>query len=233
MFIHARLGLFLMVPLLCTYAVSHLQGSSSAQAGMDQITPSRAISISGPSVSAQGQLVTRTATRSAALGSNHPAQTSKGSQEHVKVLANLPLNGMHVNQMFIQQRDTKFYLYLHRPTKEGFALVDVTNPEKPILLSRNALKDAPGGQVQPPADSSALALTVTPEDGPAHTTQAATQLPTETVQFVDMSDPKNAKTVKSFKGVTSVYPDDARKMVYLVNAGGLWIISHRLTRPMP
>jgi hypothetical protein len=48
-----------------------------------------------------------------------------------------------------------------------------------------------------------------------------------------MSDPKNAKTLKTFKGVTSIYPDDGRTLVYLVNGEGLWIISHRMLRPMP
>ena len=162
------------------------------------------------------------------------AQTTSGSpQEHVKVVAHLPLEGMHVQQMFVQQRGSKFYLYLHRPMKESFALVDVTNPDKPVLLSRGTMKETAGSQVQPPAGGSVLALTVTPEGGPAHTTPAAVQLPTETVQFVDMSNPKGVKTVKMFKGVTSVYPDDARKLVYLVNSEGLWIISHHMDRPMP
>ena len=162
------------------------------------------------------------------------AQTSSGSpQEHVKVLANLPLDGMHVNQMFMQQRDTKFYLYLHRPIREAYALVDVTNPDKPVLLTRDALKEPPGSQVLPPASSSVLALTVTPEGGSAHAAPTAAQLPTETVQFVDTSNPKSAKTVKTFKGVTSLYTDDARKLVYLVNGEGLWIVSHRMIRPMP
>lgn len=162
------------------------------------------------------------------------AQTPSGSsQEHVKVLANLPLDGMHVNQMFMQQRNTKFYLYLHRPMKEAFALVDVTNPDKPALLTRDALKEPPGSQVLPPASGSVLALTVTPEGAPAQAAQTAVQLPTETVQFVDTSNPKSAKTVKTFKGVTSLYTDDARKLVYLVNGEGLWIVSHRMIRPLP
>lgn len=162
------------------------------------------------------------------------AQTSGASpQEHVKVLAHLPLEGMHVNQMFVQQRNGKFYLYLHRPLKEAFALVDVSSPDKPVLLSRDALKEVPGSQLQPPASGSVLALTVTPEEGAARPASATLQLPTETVQFVDMSNPKNGKTVKTFKGVTSLLPDDARKLVYLVNADGLWVVSHHMSRPMP
>jgi hypothetical protein len=162
------------------------------------------------------------------------AQTSSGSShEVVKVVGHLPLEGMHVNQMFIQQRHGKYFLYLHRPVKDAFAVVDVSHPDKPVLLNRNALKETSGSQVQPPATGSVLALTVTPDAGPAQATPAAVPLPSETVQLVDMSDPKNAKTLKTFKGVTSMYPDDGRKLIYLVNAEGLWIISHRMLRPMP
>jgi hypothetical protein len=163
-----------------------------------------------------------------------PSTVAQASpQERVTVVGHLPLDGMRVNQMFLQQRDGKYFLYLHRPAKEVFASVDVTNPGKPILLKRSALKDASGTQVQTPASGSALALTVTPEGGAAQATPTSVQLPTETVQFVDMSNPKKAKSLKTFSGVTSVYSEDGRKLVYLVNGEGLWIVSHRMTHPMP
>ena len=52
------------------------------------------------------------------------AQTSTSglSQEHVSVVAHLPLDRMHVNQMFVQRHDGKFYLYLRRPTKRVLPL---------------------------------------------------------------------------------------------------------------
>jgi len=51
-------------------------------------------------------------------------------------------------------------------------------------------------------------------------------LPTETVKFLDMSDPNNVTSVKTITGVTSVYADDAHELVYLVNEEGLWIVRH-------
>jgi hypothetical protein len=149
------------------------------------------------------------------------------SPEEVRVLANLPLKDMHVNQMFEQKWDEKYYLYLHQPSEDVYALVDVTNPEKPTLVNRNAVKGtAPEG----PVGNSPLAITSTHEGG---SPQAAAELPTQTINIVDTSDPKNAKTVKTFKGVTAMYSDDARKLVYLVNAEGLWIVKHRNARPVP
>jgi hypothetical protein len=168
------------------------------------------------------------------LGAPRAGAQSSGDSGHdvIKVVAHLPLNGMHVNQMFIQQRDRKDYLYLHRPTKDAFALVDVTHPDKPVLLSRDALKETSATQLQTPASGSALAISVT-SDQSSPAAQGNVKLPTETVSLVDMSDPKNPKTAKTFKGVTSVYPDDSRKLVYIVNADGLWIVSHHMTHPMP
>jgi hypothetical protein len=153
-------------------------------------------------------------------------------QEHIRVAGHLDLSAMHVNQMFIEQRGDKIYLFLHRPTKHAYALVDVTNPEHPVLVSRDIMKS--GGQIESPAPGSAFALTVTPESGADTSAQtSAAPLPRETVNLVDMSDPKHVKTVKTFKGVTSVYPENGRKLVYLVNDEGLWIVSHGMTHPLP
>jgi hypothetical protein len=167
------------------------------------------------------------------LGARAAQNSTDTHQEIVKVVAHLPLTGMRVNQMFVQQRDAKLYLYLHRPSKDAFALVDVSDPRHPVLLSRHALKEGAGGQVQGLTAGSVLAVSVTPEQSEANTQSDTVKLPTETVRLVDMSDPKNPKSVKTFKGVTSVYPDDARKLVYLVNADGLWIVSHHMTHPLP
>lgn len=175
------------------------------------------------------------ASRVPAQTSNNP-ETASGlktisGQEHVKVLGHLPLDGMRVNQMFTQRRGDKVYLFLHRPTKDAFAVVDVTNPDKPALVSRDVLNEKKGEQVQT-APGSALAIAVTPENGAGHSA-APVNLPTETVQLVDMSDPKNVKSLKKFTGVTSVYSEDGRKLVYLVNSEGLWIVGHHMTHPLP
>jgi hypothetical protein len=155
------------------------------------------------------------------------SSVAASSEEEIRVLANLPLKDMVVNQMFLQQWGDKIYLYLHQPSEDTYALVDVTKPDKPTLLNRNALKGtAPEG----PVGNSPLAITAT---GEGRSGQAAAEFPTQTINFMDMSDPKNIKAIKTFKGVTSMYSDDARKLVYLVNGEGLWIVRHRNASPVP
>jgi hypothetical protein len=148
------------------------------------------------------------------------------SQEEIRVLANLPLPGMHVNQMFTQQVENKFYLYLHRPAEDAYALVDVSKPDKPILVNANAVK---GTTLEGSVGPSPVAITATREGGAS---QAGGELPAQTVSLVDTSNPKNPKPNKTFKGVTSMYADSARKLVYLVNGDGLWVVSHRHAVPL-
>lgn len=170
------------------------------------------------------------------------AQSNQGAiEEHVKVVAHLPLPGVHVNEMFTQHRDDKYYLYLHRPTRKAFALVDVTKPEKPVLVDKAALSEPPRVSVDVDSNSPALAIAVAPENHTALTPAKADSsagpqpvvLPTETVKLLDLSDPRHPKTLKSFSGVTSFLPDDSRRLIYIVNQEGLWIVSHRQSRPMP
>ena len=152
-------------------------------------------------------------------------------KEITKLLGHLPLENMQVNEIFVQQRGDKYYLYLHRPGKNTFALVDVTQPDKPVLVNRNAPKGSVDGQIQPPEGGSVVALSVVPEN-PKNTAPVGPP-PTETVQLLDMSNPKDIKVLKTVKGVAAMTPDDGRKLVYLVNVEGLWIISHHMTHPLP
>ena len=151
----------------------------------------------------------------------------KQTGEEIKVLANLPLPDIQVNQLFVQEWDHKSYLYLHQPKDDVYALVDVTKPEKPTLLNRTAAKPLEGTPGNSP-----LVISATEEKGTAPKA-APKELPAQTINFMDTTNPKEPKAIKSFKGVTAMYSDDTRKLVYLFNAEGLWIISHRNTTPLP
>lgn len=158
------------------------------------------------------------------LTSATPAQTPEG-HEVARVVGHLPLENIHVNELFLERRGSKSFLFLHRPNKDAFAVVDVTNPSKPVLLSWDEMKgDAP----IPPPEDSAVAIAVVPEG-----VERPTPIPTDTVQLLNLANPKDVKVLKTFKGVTAFAPDDGRKLVYLVNAEGLWVVSHHMTRPLP
>ncbi len=170
------------------------------------------------------------------------AQSRAGAgQEQVKVVGHLALQGIHVNQMFTQNRNGRHYLYLHRPSRQAFALVDVSKMDKPVLLARTALSEPAQTSLDVDQANPRLAIAVAPGmsasarvvEANSETGPSTTILPTETVRLMDLSDPTHPKTLKTFTGVTSMVPDDSRKAIYIVNDEGLWIVRHQLSQPMP
>jgi hypothetical protein len=53
------------------------------------------------------------------------------------------------------------------------------------------------------------------------------------VNVIDLSDPKHPRTIRTFNGVTSILPDDARKLVFITNNEGLWVLSHKQPYHVP
>jgi hypothetical protein len=85
------------------------------------------------------------------------------SQEQVEVVGHLDLQGMPVKQILQQRRGEKGYLFLRRADKNAFAIVDVTNAAKPVLLDRNALPEPTGGNISLSPSGSALAIAFVPD----------------------------------------------------------------------
>lgn len=158
--------------------------------------------------------------------------TAQPSTEKVKVVGHIDLQGIHAKQIFLRSRENRNYLYIQRPHKHAFAIVDVTKPDNPVIVERAALQASSGGSVELPPQGSVLAISLTPEH-PAAASEPDAPLPTESIKLIDLSDPAHPKTLKTFDGVTALTSDDGRKLVYIVNNEGLWIVSHRQSRPLP
>ena len=80
-------------------------------------------------------------------------------------------------------------------------VVDVSKPDKPNLLKRTAQPNqATSGNLE--MVSPDVAIAEAPEKKP--TTLTSSSRPTETVRVLDLSDPRNPKTLQEFNGVTSL-----------------------------
>ena len=147
-------------------------------------------------------------------------QDSKNDvKEMTKVVAHIPLPGSAVRQIFFEEENGKQYLYLQQNVH--FTVVDVTDPDKPQIVERVK----PGGKL---TDVGAgLAIAVSSDQSGEGT------VPTQTVKLMDMSDPKNPHTVKTFTGVTSMFSEDGRHLIYLTNSEGLWVVKHSMRRRLP
>ena len=151
---------------------------------------------------------------------------SKPTDVPATVIAHLPLPQATGNQMLLQRENTKQYLYVQQAGKQGFMVVDVSKPEKPSLLKRSAESNqATTGNLE--MVSPEVAIAEAPEKRP--TTLSSSNHPTETVRVLDLTDPRNPKTLETFNKVTAILPDGGHSLVYLTNNDGLWIL--RYTHP--
>ncbi len=165
---------------------------------------------------------------------------TKDATESATVIAHLPIEGSAVNSMFLQDDGNKHYLYLQQGQKEGFTVVDVSKPQKPSVIRHEAWKGTtePGGKLQMVGGGIALAETPDSADN-AGTRHVVTPTPTspkkstESVRILDLSDPKNPRTLQTFQGVTSILADDTRKLIYITNGEGLWVLRHKRTEQVP
>jgi hypothetical protein len=162
-------------------------------------------------------------TVSAARAKDEP---SKPTDVPATVIAHLPLPQATGSQMLLQKEKAKHYLYVQQASKQGFMVVDVTKPEQPTLLKRTAESNqATAGSLQ--MVTSDVAIAEAPEKKP--TTLTSSNHASETVRILDLSDPRNPKTLQEFTGVTSLLPDGSHGLIYLTNNQGLWIL--RYNRP--
>jgi len=153
-------------------------------------------------------------------------QSPKPTDVPATVIAHLALPQATGSQMLLQKENGRNYLYVQQAAKQGFMVVDVTKPDKPNLLKRTAeSSQATAGNLQ--MVSPDVAIAEAPEKKP--TTLTSNNHPTETVRVLDLSDPKNPKTLQEFTGVTSLLPDGGHGLIYLTNNEGLWIL--RYNRP--
>jgi hypothetical protein len=158
---------------------------------------------------------------SAALSAEQPVP--KPTDVPATVIAHLPLPQATGNQMLLQKENGKQYLYVQQAGKQGFMVVDVTKPEKPSLLKRTAESNqATAGNLE--MVSSDVAIAEAPEKAPG--TLTSSSHPTETVRVLDLSDPRNPKTLETFTKVTGLLPDGGHGLIYLTNNEGLWILRY-------
>jgi len=142
------------------------------------------------------------------------------------VIAHLALPQATGNQMLLQRANSKEFLYVQQAGKQGFMIVDVSKPERPSLLKRTAESNqATSGNLE--MVSPDVAIAEAPEKTPATLTSNAH--PTETVRVLDLTDPRNPKTLETFNKVSGILPDGGHGLIYLTNNEGLWIL--RYNRP--
>ena len=149
---------------------------------------------------------------------------NKPTEVPAKVIAHLALKEAPGNEMLLQSKGDKQYLYVQKASKQGFTVIDVTKPVLPTLVNHGAQSsDATAGKLEIVGPDVGLAEV---PDKNAKGVLRNSDSPTETVKILDLSDPAHPKVLQTFTGVTSILQDPSRGLIYLANNDGLWILNH-------
>jgi hypothetical protein len=149
---------------------------------------------------------------------------TKPTEFPAQVVGHLVLKEAPGNEMLLQNKGDKHYLYLQKASKQGFTVVDVTKPSLPALLNSAASSSgATAGKLEMAGPDVGIAeIPDRNAKGVIHSSDNAT----ETVNILDLTDPAHPKVIRTFKGVTSTAKDPARGLFYLANNDGLWILRY-------
>lgn len=149
---------------------------------------------------------------------------NKPTEVPAKVIAHLALKDAPGNEMLLQNKGDKQYLYVQKASKQGFTVIDVTKPVRPALVNLGAQSsDATAGKLEIVGPDVGLAEV---PDKNSKGVIRNSDSPTETVKILDLSDPAHPKVIQTFTGVTSILQDSSRGLIYLTNNDGLWILNH-------
>ncbi|MGB7598772.1 MAG: hypothetical protein WBM24_00590 [Candidatus Sulfotelmatobacter sp.] len=157
---------------------------------------------------------------SATLAAANDKSAQKPTDVPATVIAHLPLPQAAGTQMLLKKEKGRQYLYIQQASKQGFMIVDVSKPEMPALLQGTVESNSGNLEMVSPN----VAIAEAPDKNP--TTLTSSSHPTETVRVLDLSDPRNPKTLETFNKVTGILPDGGHGLIYLTNNDGLYILRY-------
>jgi hypothetical protein len=159
----------------------------------------------------------------AALAGATDPPAAKPTDVPATVIAHLPLPQASGSEMMLQKEHGKQYLYVQQAARPGYMVVDVSHPDAPALLKRAA-----GSNQATEGDLTMVTPNVAIAEAPEKTSETLTSTKhlTETVRVLDLSDPKEPKTLETFTNVTSTLADGRHGLLYVANNDGLWILRY-------
>jgi len=145
----------------------------------------------------------------------HPKPDPKDA---IEVVGHIPLNSAPVQRFLVTQHYSSYYLYAEREGGKTVTMIDVTKASHPVVLAEVGYPMA-GDSLSVVAGTAAL-VTSRP--------QIAAQSSPQTMRLMDLSDPQNPKVTREFTGITAMYRDDRRGLIFLANGDGIWILHQAL-----
>ena len=142
-------------------------------------------------------------------------------KDSIEVVAHLPASSGPVRRFMTTQHYSSQYLYVEHDAGQTVTLIDVTNASNPLML---------GELSYPTTGGSESLVAVTGTSALVTNQQASAAAPPQSLRIMDFSDPKQPKVAREFTGVTAITRDDARRLIFLANIDGIWILHQTLAQ---
>jgi hypothetical protein len=143
-------------------------------------------------------------------------------KDEIQVVGHIPLVGGPVTRFQSTQHYSSYYLYAEHDAGKSVTLIDVTKVAKPSVLTDVSYSQGGASESLMVVAGTAALVNSAPAGPPA--APAAPQ----TLRIMDFSDPANPKVAREFTGVTAVGRDDPRRLIFVANGDGIWILQQHL-----
>jgi hypothetical protein len=152
-----------------------------------------------------------------ATSKDKSAKTETGKTVGIYLLGHTPLPDVTVSDITPVIKPDRQLIQLTDNVHGTIILLDVGNPKQPKVLEKIQL---PGELAQSYAQTRIgnATLLMVPEGAPA------APVDPQAVTLLSFADPSNPTTLQTFKGVTALWTDPGRELIYLTNGDGLWVL---------
>lgn len=133
----------------------------------------------------------------------------------IEVVAHLPASGGPVRRFMTTQHYSSQYLYVEHDAGRTVTLIDITNASDPRVLGELSYPTTGGAESLIAVTGTAALVTSQQTSAPA---------PPQSLRIMDLSDPKQPKVAREFTGVTAITRDDGRRLIFLANIDGIWVL---------
>ncbi len=146
---------------------------------------------------------------------HHSKAYESDSEDQIQVVGHVAISGP-ITQLLPTQHFSSFYLYAEHEPGKALTLIDVTKANDPTVV--NSLPypaDAASGNLVAVAGMAGLAVD---RQGPSKPARPSV------VRIMNFADPSHPKVAREFAGVTAITTDNRRRLIFLADSEGIWIL---------
>lgn len=146
---------------------------------------------------------------------HHSKGQETSAEDEIQVVGHVDISGP-ITQLLPTQHFSSFYLYVEHGPGKALTLIDVTKATDPrVVNSLPFPADDASGNLIAVAGTAGLAVDRPGPQKPASPTVA---------RIMSFTDPSHPKIAREFQGVTAITTDNHRRLIFLADSKGIWIL---------